>query len=270
MAELGDSNTLNGNDLAKNSLAAKRILLIRPKRQDDRLISMLEKAGAQVTHTPVMSIQPMIESQGIKNLILEVDNFHKAIFVSGNAAELAIEWLDKYWPMLPVGIEYFAVGERTAALLKEADIDALCPRGRQNSEELLQLPQLQQLDDQRIIIFRGCGGREILAETLIERGARVEYCELYNRIVDAQQLALAQRQEADCLVAHSGELIQAMGEAKDTLLANTAVVVPSERVAEIARKLGYRRVISAENALPEAMLAAVQKALQVTSAGSDT
>jgi uroporphyrinogen-III synthase len=250
MAELCDTN----------SLTAKRILLIRPQRQEDQLLSMLENSGADVTHIPVMRIEPIVESQQIKPRILEVDNFHKAIFVSGNAAELGIEWIDKFWPMLPVGIEYFAVGERTAALLKEADINALCPSGRQNSETLLQLTQLQELDNQRIIIFRGVGGREILAETLIERGARVEYCELYRRVIDTQQLALAQQQESDCLVAHSGELIQAMGEAESSLFADTALVVPSERVAAIATALGYRRVISAENALPESMLAAVRRA----------
>ena len=89
-------------DLAdKNSLAAKRILLIRPQRQDDQLIAMLEDNGAEVTHRPVMTIQAVVESQEqesqkIKDQILELDNFHKAIFVSGNAAELAIEWIDKY------------------------------------------------------------------------------------------------------------------------------------------------------------------------------
>jgi uroporphyrinogen-III synthase len=242
-----------------NSLVTKRILLIRPQRQEDQLLSMLEKTGACVTHTPVMTIEPVVESQQIKSQILELDNFHKAIIVSGNAAELAAEWIDKYWPMLPVGIDYFAVGKQTAALLKQAGIEADCPSGRQNSEALLQLPQLQQLDNQRIIIFRGCGGREILAETLIDRGARVEYCELYKRVIDPQQLALAQQQKTDCLVAHSGELIQAMGEAEGTVFADTAVVVPSERVSAIATELGYRRVISAENALPESMLAAVHR-----------
>jgi len=240
-------------------LADKQLLLIRPQRQEDQLLSMLENTGAQVTHIPVMNIESVGESQQIKSQILELDNFHKAIFVSGNAAELGLQWIDKYWPMYPVGIEYFAVGERTAALLQEADLEVLHPSGRQNSEELLQFEQLQQLENQRVIIFRGVGGREILAETLTARGARVEYCELYRRVIDSQQLALAQQQSTDCLIAHSGELIQAMGEAEDTGFANTTVVVPSERVAAVATALGYRRVISAENALPESMLAAVYK-----------
>ena len=67
--------------------------------------------------------------------------------------------------------------------------------------------------------------------------------------------------ESECLVAHSGELLTALGDQSGESGAETAVVVPSERVAEIAWKLGYRNIVSAENALPEAMLAAVQKAL---------
>ena len=247
-----------------NSLAARQILLIRPQRQDDQLISMLEKAGAAVTHNPVMAIEPVEENPEIKRQVLELDNFHKAIFVSGNGVELGLQWIDKYWPMLPVGIDYFAIGERTAALLQQAGIQALSPKGRQNSEELLQLPQLQQLENQRIIIFRGVGGREVLGSTLTERGARIEYCELYRRVIQPRQLAVARQQNADCLVAHSGELVTAMGEAANTVFADTPVVVPSDRVAVIASQLGYRKVISAENALPESMLAAVCKALSAS------
>ena len=251
----------DGQKIKANSLSARQILLIRPQRQDDQLIEILEKAGAAVTHNPVMAIEPVEENPQIKGQVLELDNFHKGIFVSGNAVELGLELIDKYWPMLPVGIDYFAIGERTAALLQQAGIQANSPKGRQNSEELLQLPQLQQLKNQRIIIFRGVGGREILGSKLVERGARVEYCELYRRVVQPEALAVARQQKADCLIAHSGELITAMGEAKSTLFANTPVVVPSERVAAIARQLGYNRVVSADNALPESMLAAVGKAL---------
>ena len=72
--------------------------------------------------------------------------------------------------MLPVGIEYFAVGERTAALLKEADIDALCPSGRQNSEELLQLEQLQQLKISELLFFAVLVGGKFSPETLTSEG----------------------------------------------------------------------------------------------------
>lgn len=252
-----------------SSLNSKHILVVRPLRQNDQFISLLERAGAKVSHRPVLSIEPISdnsgvpESQAIKNLILEVDNFHKAIVVSGNAAELALEWLDRYWPMLPVGIEFFAVGQQTAQIFAAAGIKTLVADGRQNSEALLELPQLKDLTDQRIIIFRGCGGREMLAETLIERGARVDYCELYRREIVPQQALAARLQlpQVDCLVAHSGEMLQAIGDISAAPGADTVVVVPGERVAGVARELGYQQIVSAENALPEAMLLAVEKAV---------
>lgn len=242
---------------------SQRILVIRPSRQADQFIALLEQSGAQVFHTPVMSIEPIVDGQAIKNLILEVDNFDKAICVSGNAAQLTLDWLDRYWPMMPVGIEFFAVGQQTAKILGAADITALSPSGRQNTEALLALPELQDLSHQRVIIFRGCGGREILADTLIERGARVDYCELYKRVINPDQALLARQQlsQMDCLVAHSGELLQALGDQSGELGAEIAVVVPSERVAEIARELGYKNIVSAESALPESMLAALETAL---------
>jgi uroporphyrinogen-III synthase len=242
---------------------SQRILVIRPSRQVDQFIALLAQTGAQVCHTPVMSIAPIVDGQSIKNLILEVDNFHKAICVSVNAAQLTNEWLDRYWPMMPVGLDFFAVGQQTAQILSTGGITALSPSGRQNSEALLALPELQDLRDQRVIIFRGCGGREILGDTLIERGARVDYCELYKRVIDPEQALLARQQlsQNDCLVAHSGELLQALGDQSGEPGAETVVVVPSERVADIARELGYKNIVSAENALPESMLAAVEKAL---------
>jgi uroporphyrinogen-III synthase len=126
----------------------------------------------------------------------------------------------------------------------------------------LALTELQDLSGQRVIIFRGCGGREILGDTLIERGARVDYCELYKRVINPEQALLARQQlsQNDCLVAHSGELLTALGDVSGEPGADTIVVVPSVRVAEIARELGYKNIVSAANALPESMLAAVAKA----------
>ena len=50
-----------------------------------------------------------------------------------------------------------------------------------DSEALLALPEMRDLAGKRVVIFRGDGGRELLGDTLIARGAIVEYAECYRR-----------------------------------------------------------------------------------------
>ena len=80
------------------------------------------------------------------------------------------------------------------------------------------------------------------------------------RLIDTAKLEEARSLVTRCggLVAHSGELLKAMGSAIDDQL---PLIVPRERVAAMGRELGYINVQVAENALPESMARAVTLAL---------
>jgi len=120
------------------------------------------------------------------------------------------------------------------------------------------------LTDKKVAIFRGKGGREDLTIELKERGALVSVCELYQRFIDKTKVALARSQlpSVDCLVAHSGQLLESMGKPPETSVDRIFVIVPSARVGGIARGLGYKRVVVAESALPTAMLKSTKEVLQ--------
>ena len=238
------------------------VLVVRPLREQDAFLQLLTAANISFRYKPIMRIVPITEPSAaverIRDLILQFAQFDKAIFISANAAELAIQWLDEYWPMLPE-VQLFAVGQQTGMMLNEYGAEVLSPQGQQNTEGLLkEMPQLQNLADKSVIIFRGAGGRATLADTLTSRGAMVTYCDLYRRVIDPVSLVQARAEDCRCLVAHSGELLQAMGPISNKA---TVLVVPSERVAEIGHDLGYKHLVVAESALPESMFRAVQQAL---------
>lgn len=236
--------------------------MVRPLREKDTFLALLKQSGAAVTYTPIMQIEPISQTESIKPLILKFDQFDQGIFISANAAEIGLQWLSEYWTKLPIKPQIFAVGQQTAEILARSGLEATRPQSQQNTEGLLELEQLQRLEGKSTIIFRGGGGRQTLGDTLQQRGANVTYCELYHRVIEPLNLALAlrQAQDTDCLITHSGEILRAMAESAALAV---PVVVPSERVANMAQELGYQTVVVAENALPESMYKAVQTVFKI-------
>jgi uroporphyrinogen-III synthase len=223
-----------------------------------------------------MSIVPITDEQqqAIKNHILALDNYHKVIFVSQNAVQHGMEWIERYWPQLPYAINFYAIGATTAKLLSQYGVRvedlALSEQSDMTSESLLKAPSLQHITEQKILIMRGCGGRGELAQQLSARGASVQYCELYKRELpaDAQQqwqdFLQQHSAQARCIITvHSGETLQQLSqilEATDAAIQvqqNWPLLVPSTRIAQHARTQGWQQVVCAKNATDAAMTQAL-------------
>lgn len=240
-------------------LAGRHVLLIRSQRLGDDFLNLLRATKAKVTHTPVIDVVPGVNETKITQQILAFDEVDIAIFVSVHAGALAMDWLDQYWPMLPQGVSYFAIGQQTEAVLKPSVHKVFRPEKDVSSEGLLRMPGLQNVRGKDVMIFRGSAGRELIYDELASRGARVSYCDVYARVVNDDQVknALSHLNSIDYLVAHSGELLRALGRYADfqSYIGENrfTVVVPSTRVAEIAGELGYGSIVEAESALPQSM-----------------
>lgn len=252
--------------MSDTSLAGLTIVVTRPARQNDMLVQQLRTLGADTTAIPLLAITPLqdaVQRQKIDAQLRELADCHLAIFISQNAAEQCLQALAERSIPWPTQIQVYAIGSSTTAFLAERGIAAISPQ-QMNSEGLLALPALQNVIGQRCIIFRGLGGRETLAQTLRERGASVDYCELYRRELPAeagQQWAdwvntLENRPALVCI--NSIETLKHLQAVAPDAASrdNLVLVVPGERVTRAAAA-GFTHIVTANDATDSAMLRAI-------------
>jgi uroporphyrinogen-III synthase len=234
------------------------VLVTRPEGQQHGVVARLRAAGYQVSHAPALDIAPLALSAQDRQRLLDIDQYHAVFFVSSNAARFALAQLDTLWPQWPEGVHWLAVGPATAQVLATAGLPVEVPESGFDSEAVLALPALADLQGRRILICRGEGGREWFADTLRGRGAEVEVISFYQRRCNPN-FAWPELQ-VDVLMITSGQGWQC---ACARVPANCTVIVASERVAELVRPC-VSRVLVASSATDDDMVAALQSAFPVT------
>ena len=122
----------------------------------------------------------------------------------------------------------------------------LQPELSNGSEGLLQLPEWQQMTQQQVVIVRGEGGRELMADTLRARGAKISYLEVYRRQLPTVSSELQQQAcSADWLTATSANgvtnLLNLLSASCPQVLQKPLLVV-SERIKAFAVQQGFKRV----------------------------
>ncbi|MDN4544311.1 uroporphyrinogen-III synthase [Pseudomonas sp. C32] len=245
-----------------------RLLLTRPADESAALADLLAAQGIYSSSLPLLDIVPLAATGTILQAVQTLDQYSAIIVVSKPAARFGVELLNLHWPQPPRN-KWFSVGAATAQILQARGLDVSFPAEGDDSEALLKLPQLLEAiggPDPRVLIMRGEGGRELLAERLRTLGASVEYLELYRRdLPQYPPAALPERIEAERLnglVVSSGQgfehLHQLVGDAWPQL-AQLPLFVPSPRVAELARAAGAKTVVDCRGASAAALLTALRE-----------
>lgn len=236
---------------AARPLAGRGIVVTRPALQATSLAEMIQSAGGRPILFPVLEILDTADLAPLIDAVDRLDRFDLAIFISPNAVLRAMNQVAarRSWP---AGLRAAAVGKGSVKELKRFGItEVLVPTRSFDSEGLLALPELQQIDGWRVVIFRGDGGRELLGDTLARRGAEVEYVESYRRArprADAAPLLRAwARNEVDAVTVTSSEglrnLFEMLGKLGQSWFLRTPLLAPHPRIAAVARELGCRHVV---------------------------
>lgn len=235
------------------ALAGRTVVVTRPAAQAESLAAAIEAEGGTALRFPLLEIAPLADPAPLEDIARRLDQFDFACFVSPNAVDYALDVVlrGRGWPAHLRAVTVGASSE--AALARHGIAPAIAPRSRFDSEALLALPALaaDKLAGRHVVIFRGDGGRELLGDTLAERGATVEYVTCYHRSrprVDAKRLIeLARSGSLDAVTLTSSEavanLIELLGADAALVLARTTLFVPHARIGERARELGAPSVV---------------------------
>jgi uroporphyrinogen-III synthase len=234
--------------MPRADLTGHTVLVTRPEHQAAPLCHLIKAAGGQPLRLPALTIHSNLDDPVLRQRLAHLSNYQIAIFISPNAVTFGLDAIRRSGGLCN-SLLLATVGQGSAAILCEqlgrrAD---LVPQGRYDSEALLELEPLHHVNGKRILVVRGVGGRELLADTLRQRGARVDYAEVYRREAPPPPENTEWLMKADIITLTSSEAVRNLvamtpAVARETLFERPLVVI-SEACAQQARQLGFRQEI---------------------------
>ena len=296
-----------------HSLLPQVVINTRPVERSTPLTQHLQVAGLSVVEMPMLALQsrPTTDDDMILMQQWLAGAYKALVIVSPTAAAAGLA----VWQMLehenqvrddendqvdaPVKApsHIIAVGEATAAVLNNTLAHELEHQVRQpevaNNEGMLAMPEIESLQaGDKLLVWRGLGGRRLLVDALQARGVQVDSIAWYERkrpleamaqyqqwlqgsltSCSKQDIALSEQPKPIVVVSsgaafeHWETIVSAVAEkglepAADTVLpplelADFAYVVLGERLANMVaeQQLYYWRV---EDLAPETILAAIR------------
>ena len=221
-------------------LQDKWIVITRPEHQSENIKHILEQAGAHVILFPLLAISPPDNLEHSKHCLENITNYDLVIFISPNAVEEGLKWLNA---ASLKEIKVASVGAKTSAQLTQHRIQvAFSPKENFNSEALLALPEMKSLGSgKKIAILRGEGGRDFLKNKLEQQGCKVDYIDLYKRICPQKELKTLryhyENKHLDIILITSGTSIDHLFSLKEQnnmndWLDDICLLVGSERIKQ--------------------------------------
>lgn len=231
------------------------VLVTRPLPQGKMLCEKILAEGGQAVYLPTIEFAP----PQVKPIKM-TEQYDWVIFVSQEAVERGLPIIRD----LSSKTRIAALGQGTAIALQKKGIEnVVYPPDHWTSEGLLDLNFFKKLDQQKILLVRGEGGRELLAETLLARGARVDHLLVYQRKLPIypninKYLGLLREKKIDIIVCTSGEslhnLMAIIGVLHHSLLVAVPIIVISQRLVTLAEEYHFQQIFQAKNASQNAII----------------
>jgi len=256
-------------------LEGLHVAVTRPVDQARSLCESIEQHGGVAIAFPLIQVSALENYQAFEQQLMQLAGTDWAIFISTNAVDFAVPRVLKKYGQFPQQLRFAAIGHQTAHALGQYGIhEVLIPQGRYDSETLLALPEMQDVCGKTVAIFRGAGGRELMAETLKARGAHVYFAESYQRINPQHSTEVLssswQQHKLDAVIVTSSEAMRYLLQMarNEPWLQHVTLCVNHERIAELPKQLGLK-VLVAEAPGDAAMLQCLSRLVKSDLVKSD-
>lgn len=217
------SSTLNHAQLISNSQSnnesslAQVVINTRPVERAAALTDHLQAAGLTAVEIPMLTLQSRPTTEQDMTLMRQwlAGDYKALVIVSPTAAAsgLAVwqalererqaqnndndnddERKDIEIKALQAPSYLIAVGEATASVLNNAKIEVSNYQVLQphmaNNEGMLAMPEIERLQaGDKLLVWRGLGGRRLLVDTLLARGVHIDSIAWYERIMPVDAMA---------------------------------------------------------------------------------
>lgn len=224
------------------------VLVTRPDERGKELVALLAEQGIFALHQPLFQVEKGAELGLLPSVLSRLNKGDYIFAVSRNAVDFAVNALKETGFSWRSDLHYFAIGQGTANYFcSQIEQSVHYPIQSENSEGLIQLPQMYGIDGKHIVILRAESGRELFSQEAIARGATVQTLTCYHRVIAenlSEQLSLAKRAGVDTIVITSGEILTALvqntAENEQNWLKACRLIVVGERIALLARQFGWK------------------------------
>lgn len=230
-------------------LRGLRVLNTRPLAQSQDLAARINAAGGVSINCPALEILPAKHAWFPR--LPPLSQVHQAIFISVNAVHHSFKTFADEHLVWPAHILVSTLGQGTARALAQYNVPVHFTPSISDSEHLLKSQRLQAVHEQTILLFKGEGGRTLISNTLISRGARLIELAVYQRLMPShsrENLEQLWRESAVDIILFTSEealvnIFTLFGEAAMAWLKRTPCLVISQRLAKVAADIGIQTIL---------------------------
>ncbi|MFZ2651427.1 MAG: uroporphyrinogen-III synthase [Burkholderiaceae bacterium] len=233
-----------------------KVLITRPVDQGAHWVEKLQRMDIDAVALPLIDIQPAPESVAVVLAWSRISQMRLVVFVSPNAVErfFVSKPAGMHWPL---GLNVASTGPGTTRALLGLGVPAqritepAADAAQFDSESLWERLSDGDWRGAKVLIVRGEGGRDWLAEKLRMRGAKVTAVAAYRRgapLFTRPQMALLAQALAEpqthLWLFSSSEAVAHLAQMLSNVdLARAWAIVTHPRIAARAQEVGFGNVV---------------------------